>query len=245
MSKKAKTDPTELDPKVEAAVDELKKMQDKIEKVEEQFDQKVLELQAEFDKKKRPIFVERNTVIAKIPNFWYTAIVHHKAIEPLLLLEDEDIFAYCTSVFVDEKENVKKGFKIKMTFSSNAFFDDTELWKDVEYGEDGEAKLTHSGVTWKPGKNPGAAETTAEGKKRDRVEPSFLRFFEEESPDDLELAELIKEDLWSNPLQYYTGEAGDEFDDMEEFEEIDVDEEEEDLEDDEEEEEAEGGEKPK
>ena len=151
MSKKAKTDPTELDPKVEAAVDELKKMQDKIEKVEEQFDQKVLELQAEFDKKKRPIFVERNTVIAKIPNFWYTAIVHHKAIEPLLLLEDEDIFAYCTSVFVDEKENVKKGFKIKMTFSSNAFFDDTELWKDVEYGEDGEAKLTHSGVTWKPG----------------------------------------------------------------------------------------------
>ena len=96
-----------------------------------------------------------------------------------------------------------------------------------------------------PGKNPGAAETTAEGKKRDRVEPSFLRFFEEESPDDLELAELIKEDLWSNPLQYYTGEAGDEFDDMEEFEEIDVDEEEEDLEDDEEEEEAEGGEKPK
>ena len=75
---------------------------------------KVLELQSSFNKQKRPIYIERNEVISKIPNFWFTAFQHHPEVHSFLGTEDESIFKHVTSLLVDEKENVKNGYKITM-----------------------------------------------------------------------------------------------------------------------------------
>jgi|EP00670_Eutreptiella_braarudii_P002789 template-activating factor I len=233
MSKKAKVDEGAA---MEGAANELQQLQNKVEEIEEQFDQKVLELQSSFNKQKRPIYIERNEVISKIPNFWFTAFQHHPEVHSFLGTEDESIFKHVTSLLVDEKENVKNGYKITMSFNSNDYFDNAELWKEITFADNGEAEVTQSGVKWKPGKNPAEAASKKGDKKRAREEQSFFSFFDEKQPEDEDLAGLIKDEMWPNPLQYYSGEVQFDDDDDDDLEEGFDEDEEEELEGEEEEE---------
>jgi len=212
MSKKARSD----DEGAQSLCEEMQKVQDKIEEIEEEFDSKVLELQAQFNLKKKPFFESRNVIIQKLPNFWFQAFTHHRALEFMLQPEDEDIFKSLASIAVEEKEDIRSGFKIIFTFQENPYFSDTSLWKEVAFAENSDAaQLSQSGVAWKPGKNPSSPDGDAKpGAKRSRSSKSFFRFFEEAQKDHLFAANLIKDDLWPNPLKYYTGEIDDEDDDI-------------------------------
>eukprot|EP00668_Euglena_longa_P040481 GGOE01053302.1.p1 GENE.GGOE01053302.1~~GGOE01053302.1.p1 ORF type:complete len:159 (+),score=48.10 GGOE01053302.1:480-956(+) len=137
----------------------------------------------------------------------------------MLQPEDEDIFKYITNVNVEEKEDIKTGFKISVTFKENPYFTNTELWKDLTFTASNETEISQSGVCWKPGKNPAGQGDAKPGSKRQRSNVSFFTFFEAARKDNIYIANIIKDDLWPNPWRYYTGENDEDEDDDEELEE--------------------------
>eukprot|EP00992_Anisonema_acinus_P015131 TRINITY_DN9623_c0_g1_i1.p1 TRINITY_DN9623_c0_g1~~TRINITY_DN9623_c0_g1_i1.p1 ORF type:complete len:230 (+),score=73.84 TRINITY_DN9623_c0_g1_i1:62-751(+) len=205
--KKAKVDP---EPSHDCS--ELQSIQAELEVIEEAFDAKVLELQAEFTKKKQPLFLKRNEGIAKIPKFWFQAFSNHRVLEMLLHENDSEIFEFVASLVVEEKDDVKSGFKISMGLKPNGFISDTELWKDITFTEDGQASITQSGVNWKEGKDPASSGAADMGKKREREAESFFSFFSTAEQDHVDVANILKDDLWPNPLKYYLGVGLDEDD---------------------------------
>ena len=74
-------------------------------------------MQSEFNVKKTPLYIERNAIISKIPNFWYITFTHSDIMSMLLHRDDEHIFKHITSLVVEEKEDIKSGFKITMVCS--------------------------------------------------------------------------------------------------------------------------------
>uniref|UniRef100_A0A7S1IY29 Uncharacterized protein n=1 Tax=Eutreptiella gymnastica TaxID=73025 RepID=A0A7S1IY29_9EUGL len=228
MSKKLKVDGEDAHAEIQAQCEEMQRVQSKLEDVEAEFDKKVLELQSEFNVKKTPLYIERNAIISKIPNFWYIAFTHSDIMRMLLHRDDEHIFKHITSLVVEEKEDIKSGFKITVTFSENSFFTNRELWKELTFTDTAETKIDQSGVDWKPNQGPNKASNAAVGEKRDRDEESFFNaFFNNADKDHVDMANIIKDDLWPNPLRYYTGEVEDDFDEEEEDFDDDFDEEEE------------------
>eukprot|EP01010_Urceolus_cornutus_P000077 NODE_1010_length_1167_cov_375.711091_g478_i7.p1 GENE.NODE_1010_length_1167_cov_375.711091_g478_i7~~NODE_1010_length_1167_cov_375.711091_g478_i7.p1 ORF type:complete len:267 (-),score=99.48 NODE_1010_length_1167_cov_375.711091_g478_i7:366-1109(-) len=220
----------------------IEQLQTELESIEEEFDAKVLEVQAQYNKKKLPFFTKRTELIAALPNFWFQALSNHRVLETLLHDNDAEIFKSLTALVVEEKDDIKSGFKITASFSANSFFNNAELWKEFTFTEDGHAEVTQSEVQWKEGKNP--TLTANKGKKRPYQPQSFFSFFEEADVDDVEVGNIIKDSLWPNPMKYYLGDVSDESfpDDDDEEDSEGADEEGEGEEEGEEEGEGEGGE---
>lgn len=189
--------------------------------IEEEFDSKVLELQAAYNKKKQPIYTRRAEAVAKIPNFWGQACSKHRILNMFMLEEDAELFKHVKSLIVEEADDIKSGYKITVHFAPNPIIEDAELWKNFEFTDDGQAKVTQSGVRWKS-----KAEDSAKGAKRLREESQgFFYFFHQEGADDVDVGNAIKDELWPNPIKYYTGEIEEEEGESDEEEEDEEEEE--------------------
>eukprot|EP01001_Neometanema_parovale_P009917 NODE_6154_length_875_cov_101.166223_g5923_i0.p1 GENE.NODE_6154_length_875_cov_101.166223_g5923_i0~~NODE_6154_length_875_cov_101.166223_g5923_i0.p1 ORF type:complete len:234 (+),score=68.02 NODE_6154_length_875_cov_101.166223_g5923_i0:79-780(+) len=209
-------------PKTEDEVDltVVEKVQQELEEIEEAFDTEVLKLQAQFNKKKVPLFNKRAAAIATIPGFWYQAFANHRVLEVLLHETDLEIWKYVVHLIVQEKEDVKSGFKITVRFKENPYIEDKELWKEFSFCEDGQTTISQSDVKWKAGMNPAQpGPAPAGGKKRPREGESFFSYFEKADVDHVDLANIIKDELWPNPIKYYLGEGDDDDFDSEDDEE--------------------------
>ncbi|KAG7016142.1 NAP1-related protein 2 [Cucurbita argyrosperma subsp. argyrosperma] len=218
-------------------IEKLQEVQDELEKVEyfhidlylalnlwiqqvnEEAGDKVLEVEQKYNEIRRPVYVKRNEIIKTIPDFWLTAFLSHPALCDLLSEEDQKIFRHLYSLEVeDQKDN----------FNENPYFEDRKLEKTYTFFEDGAIKITGTTILWKDGLGASnGVNSEKKGKKRPLAEDSFFSWFGETEQKDImelhdEVAEIIKEDLWPNPLKYFNND-------------IDEDEEESDGEDEEEE----------
>merc|ERR1711931_430751 len=155
----------------------------------------------------QPYFSKRSDLIAKIPNFWVTAFINHPQVSALLNEEDEEALQYLTKVEVQEFEDIKSGYKINFHFDTNPYFENAVISKEFHLNDTGEPSSKSSGITWKSGKDltkkaNGAAN---KGSKRSHEEQdSFFSWFTDHGDAGAdELGEVIKDDIWPNPLQYY------------------------------------------
>jgi len=174
--------------------------------------------------------------------------VNHPQISALLDEEDEEALHYLTSVEVEEFEDIKSGYSIKFVFSENPYFENDKVEKKFMLSDSGEQTCKSSSITWKA--NMDLTKRQAEvqaaktaGQKRQHEEPeSFFSWFNDQSEGGTdEVGELIKDDIWPNPLQYYLGAAGDQ-DDLEDDDNIVLEDEDSDDEEDDEFLQGEGGE---
>ncbi|GMP30545.1 hypothetical protein CsSME_00005162 [Camellia sinensis var. sinensis] len=99
--------------------------------------------------------------------------------------------------------------------------------KTFTFLDEGTTKITGSNIKWKEGM--GAANGVnheKKGNKRPPSDESFFRWFSETQPKDIveglhdEVAEIIKEDLWPNPLKYFNNEADEDDSDGDEEDEV-------------------------
>uniref|UniRef100_A0A1I8F2Y0 Nucleosome assembly protein 1-like 1 n=1 Tax=Macrostomum lignano TaxID=282301 RepID=A0A1I8F2Y0_9PLAT len=127
----------------------------------------------------------------------------------MLTEDDEDILQYLKKVDVTEFEDIKSGYKVSFTFEKNSYFKNEVLWKEFHLGEGGEPRTEISPIDWYPGKDPtkkaGSGGPGKAGKKRgyEEVESFFAWFTSQGDATQDELGEVIKDDIWPNPLQYY------------------------------------------
>jgi template-activating factor I len=235
------------DKEQQEAIEQIDEVQNEIDRLNESASEEILKVEQKYNKLRQPYFQKRSDLIGKIPNFWVTAFVNHPQVSALLNEEDEEALQYLTKVEVQEFEDIKSGYKINFFFDDNPYFDNKSISKEFHLNDTGEPSSKSTPITWKEGKDLTNKSGGKAGKKRshDEQESFFSWFLDHGDAGADELGEVIKDDIWPNPLQYYLAseideDGGDEDDDDGEGE--DDDEEGEEGEEDEEEGEDEGDE---
>jgi len=224
-----------LDHEVQEAIEKIDKVQCDIDKLNEEASEEILKVEQRFNKLRQPHYKSRSELTVQIPNFWLTVFLNHPQLSSLLDSDDEEALAYLTNVEVQEFEDIKSGFKIVFHFDAakNPFFENETLIKEFHLSEIGEPSSKSTEIKWKPGKNLCEVEASAKNapRKRPHNESStFFGWYSDQSDvagDDY--GEVIKDDVWPNPLQYFMAQ-GDEEDDVDGEEEGEEEEEENDEE---------------
>lgn len=216
----------QIDGDLVLSIEKLQEIQDELEKINEKASDEVLEVEKKYNEVRKPVYDKRNEIIKAIPDFWLTAFLSHPALCDLVTEDDHKIFKHLTSIEVEDSKDVKSGYSITFNFSPNSYFEDTKLTKTFTFLDEGTTKVTATSIKWKEGNGvPNGVDNDKKGNKRALTEESFFSWFSEtqQSDEDIhdEVAEIIKEDLWPNPLTYFNNEA-----DEEDFEENDDDDEE-------------------
>lgn len=229
--KKAKTDADggeneQIDGALVLSIEKLQEIQDELEKVNEEASEKVMEVEQKYSEIRRPVYVRRGDIIKTIPDFWLTAFLSHPLLSELLTEEDQKIFKYLDSVDVDDSD-VKSGYSIHLNFSENPYFEDKKITKTYVFADDGTTTINATSIKWKEGMGPAANGVTKKGSKRPLVEESFFTWFGDTEHKRLadgvqdEVAEIIKEDLWPNPLKYFNNDIEEEFEGDDDDEDLD------------------------
>ncbi|EDO44259.1 predicted protein [Nematostella vectensis] len=215
-------------------IDQIDQVQNQIDSLNEEASEEILRVEQKYNAKRRPHFTARTNLIKKIPNFWITVFLNHPQIQMLLNEDDEEVLQYMAYVEVEEFEDIKSGYKIKFGFEDNPYFTNQEICKEFILNDNGEQMSRSTTIKWKQGMDlTQRFKENSKGRKRDHPPSSFFCWFTDLMDNSDELGELIKDDIWPNPLQYYM-----EDDDDEEIEGEDEDEEDDDDDDGEDEEEG-------
>lgn len=235
-----------LDKAGQETVEEIKRVQTDIDKLNEQASEEMLRIEQKYNKLRQPHYKSRSELIEKLPNFWLRAALNHPQLSTLF---DEEAMQFLTKIDVQQFEDIKSGYKILFHFDStkNTIFTNDVLVKEYNLKESGEPVSTSTEINWKPGKNPNE-ETKASGsgkaaKKRSLKDIKDMSFFfawfndNSDAAGD-EIGEIIKDEIWPNPLQYFEGQSDDEDDDGD----VDEEDDEDDDDDDDEEDDDEDGE---
>jgi len=221
-------DAGEPDKDVQEAIEKIDEVQNQIDGLNEQASEEILKVEQKYNKLRQPHFTRRSTLIESIPNFWVTVFVNHPQVSALLDEDDEEALKYLKTLEVEEFEDIKSGYRIKFAFTENPYFENSSVVKEFLLNENGEPSSKATELKWKP--NMCLVKTNSEtaGRKRPNDRVSFFSWFSESVDAGAdELGEVIKDDIWPNPLQYYLApEVGDsEEDDGEEEEDEDEEEE--------------------
>ncbi|XP_057480292.1 NAP1-related protein 2-like isoform X2 [Actinidia eriantha] len=206
-----------IDGNLVLSIEKLQEIQDELEKIDEEASDKVLEVEQKYNEIRKPVYEKRNDIIKLIPDFWLTAFLSHPVLCDLLTEEDQKIFKYLSSLEVEDFKDVKSGYTITFNFNPNPYFVDTKLTKTFTFLDEGTIKITATPIKWKEGMGiPNGVIHEKKGNKRPHADESFFTWFSEaQQKDDMdeiqdEMAEIIKEDLWPNPLTYFNSEADEE-----------------------------------
>ncbi|EFO15526.2 hypothetical protein LOAG_12981 [Loa loa] len=221
----------DYDAATQKILEQIDQVQSEIDSLNEKASEEILKVEQKYNSLRKPFFDKRNDLVRDIPNFWVTAFVNHPNISAILDEEEEECLHYLTTVEVEEFDDIKSGYRIKLTFDENPFFENTQLVKEFFLG-DFEPTSTTTVIKWKPD-NDLLNKVKTKGQSGGDVTSTPRSFFawlsDNQDPSNDEIAELIKDDLWPNPLQYFlvpemdenAGVSGDDdnFDDI--FEEAD------------------------
>ncbi|XP_009623886.1 NAP1-related protein 2 [Nicotiana tabacum] len=210
-----------IDGELVFSIEKLQEIQDELEKINEEASDKVLEVEQKYNEIRKPVYDKRNDIIKAIPDFWLTAFLSHPVLGELLAEEDQKIFKFLSSIEVEDSKDVKSGYSITFNFNANPYFENTKLSKTYTFLEDGPTKISATTIKWKEGMGiPNGVAHEKKGNKRSHAEESFFTWFSEvnqkdEDEDEAleiqdEVADIIKDDLWPNPLTYFNNEPDEE-----------------------------------
>jgi len=196
----------------QGAIEKIDEIQSELDSLNDKASEEILQVERKYNKLREPYYTKRGQDIATIQAFWVTAFLNHPQISALLSAEDEKALAYMENLSVKENDDIKSGYKVIFTFKENPYFTNRTIEKEIKVNEDGELVGNVTKIEWKSGQSLVNQANQNGGE-------SFFQWFSEDASSGLgqdELGEIIKDDLWPNPLQYYlVTEDGDE--DGEEF----------------------------
>jgi len=213
-NKKAKLDESvmeekEFDDETQKALEEIDGCQNEIDAMNEKASEEILKVEQKYNQLRKPFFEKRSSIIGRIPKFWLTAFINHPQLSSIIEEDEEDCLQYLEKLDVEEFEDIKSGFKIQFFFSENPYFSSNVLCKEFQLGSSGDPNSQSTEIAWKDGYNlvEKAAQRAAlakGGRKRQLETRTFFSWFcDNMDPQQDDVAEVIKDDLWPNPLQYF------------------------------------------
>ncbi|KAG4065516.1 hypothetical protein HA402_013286 [Bradysia odoriphaga] len=230
-TKKQKVDEV-LNEEESAALEQIDACQNDIDALNETASEEILKVEQKYNKLRKPFYEKRNDIIKRIPNFWVTAFINHPQISGILEEEEEECLHFLSKLEVEEFEDIKSGYRIHFHFDENPYFENATLTKEFCLGAVSGPSSNSTPITWKEGKDllklMQFKQQSTKRKRHLEYKTFFDWFIDNSDPVNDEIAELLKDDLWPNPLQYYLvpdievepeeGENSDEFAEEEQFE---------------------------
>ncbi|KAF7472710.1 putative testis-specific Y-encoded protein 3-like [Marmota monax] len=180
-------------------VDPLEAIQWELEVLSGQADRAYLWLERSFGRMRRLHLARRSFIIQNIPGFWVTAFLNHPQLSTMISPRDEDMLCYLMNLEVRELRHARSGCKFKFRFWSNPYFQNKVIVKEYECRSSGRVVSIATRIRWHRGQEPPALVH----RNRDTVRSFFSWFSQHSLPEADRVAQIIKDDLWPNPLQYY------------------------------------------
>ncbi|KAF6260317.1 hypothetical protein COO60DRAFT_909634 [Scenedesmus sp. NREL 46B-D3] len=197
------------------AYEEAQSLQQALETINDEASDRVLAVEQEFNKRRRPIYRERSYALSRIPGFWKKVLMVHPVIRGVVTESDLDVLDYLVEVDVEDFDDIKSGFKVKFTFEDgrNPFFTNRELVKELRYADDAALTVTGTDIQWLPGMEPDDLEAAAAqqaGSKRPlssgHTYSLFAAWFAPQQSLEMghdDVADCIKDDIWPDPLRWF------------------------------------------
>uniref|UniRef100_A0A5F4W2L5 Testis-specific Y-encoded-like protein 3 n=1 Tax=Callithrix jacchus TaxID=9483 RepID=A0A5F4W2L5_CALJA len=125
--------------------------------------------------------------------------VEKQQLSAMISPRDEDMLCYLMNLEVRELRHSRTGCKFKFRFWSNPYFQNKVIVKEYECRPSGRVVSVATRIRWHRGQEPPALVH----RNRDTVRSFFSWFSQHSLPEADSVAQIIKDDLWANPLQYY------------------------------------------
>lgn len=180
-------------------VDPLEAIQWELEVMSAQADGAYLPLERRFGRMRRLHLARRSFIIQNIPGFWVTAFLNHPQLSTMISPRDEDMLGYLMNLEVRELRHTRTGCKFKFLFGSNPYFQNEMIVKEYECRPSGRVVSMATRIRWHRGQEPPALVN----RNRDTMRSFFSWFSQHSLAETDRVAQIIKDDLWPNPLQYY------------------------------------------
>ncbi|XP_037698099.1 testis-specific Y-encoded-like protein 1 [Choloepus didactylus] len=177
----------------------LEAIQQELDTVNAQADRAFLQLEHKFGRMRRHYLERRNYIIQNIPGFWVTAFRNHPQLSPMIRGQDAEMLRYITNLEVKELRHPRMGCKFKFFFRRNPYFRNKLIVKEYEVRSSGQVVSLSTQIIWRRGHEPQSFIR----RDQDMICSFFTWFSDHSLPESDRIAEIIKEDLWPNPLQYY------------------------------------------
>lgn len=186
-------------PATDGSMDTLENVQLKLETMNAQADRAYLRLSRKFGQLRLHHLERRNLLIQNIPGFWGQAFQNHPQLSSFLNNQDKEALSYLNSLEVEELGLARLGYKIKFYFGRNPYFQNKVLIKEYGCGPSGQVVSRSTPIQWLPGHD---LQSLSQGNPDDTR--SFFGWFSNHSSIESDkIVEIINEELWPNPLQYY------------------------------------------
>ncbi|XP_008579759.1 PREDICTED: testis-specific Y-encoded-like protein 5 [Galeopterus variegatus] len=186
-------------PATEGSMDTLENVQLKLETMNAQADRAYLRLSRKFGQLRLHHLERRNLLIQNIPGFWGQAFQNHPQLSSFLNSQDKEVLSYLNSLEVEELGLARLGYKIKFYFGRNPYFQNKVLIKEYGCGPSGQVVSRSTPIQWLPGYD---LQSLSQGNPENNR--SFFGWFSNHSSIESDkIVEIINEELWPNPLQFY------------------------------------------
>ncbi|XP_058525207.1 LOW QUALITY PROTEIN: testis-specific Y-encoded-like protein 1 [Ochotona princeps] len=177
----------------------LEAIQQELDTVNAQADRAFQQLEQKFGRMRRHYLERRNYIIQNIPGFWMTAFRNHPQLSSMIRGQDAEMLRYVTNLEVKELRHPRTGCKFKFFFRRNPYFRNKLIVKEYEVRSSGRVVSVSTPIIWRRGHEPQSFIR----RNQDLICTFFTWFSDHSLPESDKIAEIIKEDLWPNPLQYY------------------------------------------
>uniref|UniRef100_A0A8D2CSP3 Uncharacterized protein n=1 Tax=Sciurus vulgaris TaxID=55149 RepID=A0A8D2CSP3_SCIVU len=147
----------------------------------------------------------RRAVIQRIPGFWaqVVSLAVFPQISVIISRLDEDLLSYLGTLEVEELKYPRSLYRMTFSFRENPYFQNEVVLKEYQLNITGFEASSSTALQWVM-----EGEAPVPSLLQD---PSRLTFFKwlsgHRCADSNRIAEIIIEDLWANPLDYYPGEG--------------------------------------
>ena len=198
----------DFDEETQKALEEIDANQNEIDVLNEKASEEILKVEQKYNKLRRPFYDRRNDIIKRIPKFWLTAFINHPQLSAVIEEDEEDALQYLNRLEVEEFEDIKSGYRIKLHFdaASNPYFANALLTKEFLLSS-GEPSSSSTPIEWREGKDlqakvaamkaAAAAGNKPGSRKRHAEARSFFSWYGDNAePAADDIAEVIKDDLW-------------------------------------------------
>ncbi|XP_050974141.1 testis specific protein Y-linked isoform X2 [Labeo rohita] len=189
-------------PEVRQSVALLAQVQMRLDALEKKGARLHQRLEMKLSRQRRPHLDQRSAITQAIPGFWVTALLNHPHLSAQIDESDEDALSYMTNLEIESFKNNKLGYRICFHFRRNPFFQNKMIVKELHLGMGGSPVSFSNPILWHRGQNlvgSGEPRRTSQG-----VYQSFFHWFSDHSnPGRDEIAQILKDDLYRNPLRYY------------------------------------------
>lgn len=201
------------DPNIADKLREVEAIQAQIIQLNEQASEEILLVEQKFNQLRRPHFEKRNALLKDVPNFWLAALANHPLISSMIQsAEDEDCLHYMVNVDVEELEDIKSGYNLKFYFAENPYIKNDLIVRELRHLDNEEVVSETTPIEYKDtqeGKKLRAVVENSLAQYRRKVrdpsemQGSFFAWLSQEQENGDAIAEIIKDQIWTSPVDFF------------------------------------------